>query len=43
MIRFVLLGLMVAVACWCVFLYRLGGWKWVGCYVLTAALGCAVA
>jgi hypothetical protein len=43
MIRLVVLVLLVALAAWCVFLYRQGGWRAVGCCVLTAAVGCGVA
>jgi hypothetical protein len=38
MIRIILLGLLVAICVWCVFLYRRGGWRSVGCFVLTATV-----
>jgi hypothetical protein len=39
MMRIIMLGVMAAIVAWCVFLYRLGGWRWVGCFLLTAAIG----
>lgn len=38
MIRIALLGLLAAVIAWCVYLYRRGGWRWVSCFGLTAAV-----